>query len=268
MSPLKAQSVRHVLSITAFICAEYVVNRGAAIIPQVKLHAEGFTRVHRYPAHAGSGSGSGMLFAEEPSGPHLQSIKHMQACYTWSRMLAFMSFLKPLSPSGPVTLQSCPNLAGLRDAFVIFHVVHRGLVVLGMQLPGSFQRHGSPVRRELTGVQAHHQDENDLRIQDMEASLTVMLQEIQPVWWHLKGIKVGIRAPAISYMQHDMHALVSALSVLLPLLLLKLTRLALHHTCSVLVCSTQYHRRCCSDATGSSAHIFPSPPSPPLRRQG
>lgn len=70
--------------------------------------------------------------------------------------------------------------------------LHRGLLVLGMQLPSSFQRHGSPVRRELTGVQAHHQDENDLKIQDMEASLTVMLQEIQPIWWHLKGIKVII----------------------------------------------------------------------------
>ena len=69
-----------------------------------------------------------------------------------------------------------------------------GLVVLGTQLPGSFQRHSNPTRRELTGVQAHYQDESDLEIQDMEARLTVMLQDIQPLWWHLKGIKVGSQA--------------------------------------------------------------------------
>lgn len=60
-----------------------------------------------------------------------------------------------------------------------------------MQLPGSFQRHGSPTRRELTGVLPHHQDESDLEIQGMEKRLAVLLQEVQPLWWHLKGIKVG-----------------------------------------------------------------------------
>ena len=65
-------------------------------------------------------------------------------------------------------------------------------MVLGMQLPGSFQRHGSPMRRELTGVQPHHQDESHLEIQAMEGRLAVMLQEVQPIWWHLKGIKVGL----------------------------------------------------------------------------
>ena len=85
----------------------------------------------------------------------------------------------------------------------------RGLVALGMQLPGGFHRHGGPMRRELVGVQAHHQDENALQVQEMEAQLTVMLQEIQPLWWHLKGIQVG----CVGLSQHDCFSMGSHMSV-------------------------------------------------------